>query len=180
LKLAGGINRYGEANFRAVWGGSRLTWIGGRWEDRDAAGRVLREVIELRRVPKYAQTNRWHIERWCPPELYGSPTEWYARTVETEGGRRIPALGPYPERGEYELAFTLEGPRGEFVQLTPTIAEYVARAIEFGRRMSPGTLRQAVERRARSEENDYEQWAYDVLDGGIRAFGGQPFISIPR
>ncbi len=26
---AGGWNIYGEANFRVVWGGSRLCWIGG-------------------------------------------------------------------------------------------------------------------------------------------------------
>jgi hypothetical protein len=30
LTLAGDTNRYGEPNFHVVWGGSRLTWIGGR------------------------------------------------------------------------------------------------------------------------------------------------------
>src|SRR5690348_592972 len=83
---AGGTNRLGEPNFRVVWGGSRLGWIGGRWVDRDANGNVLREAIELRQVPKYTPTDRWHIERWTPPEDYGSPQEWYARTVEVEDG----------------------------------------------------------------------------------------------
>lgn len=49
LARAGGTNHYGEPNFRVVWGGSRLTWIGGRWTDRDASGNVIRETIELRR-----------------------------------------------------------------------------------------------------------------------------------
>jgi hypothetical protein len=53
ITRAGGTNRYGEPNFRVVWGGARLTWIGGRWTDRDAHGNVSREAIELRQVPKY-------------------------------------------------------------------------------------------------------------------------------
>jgi len=83
---AGGRNRFGEPNFRVVWGGSRLAWIGGRWTDRDAHGNITREIIELRHVPKYAATERWHIERWTPPESYGAPAQWYAQTTEIEDG----------------------------------------------------------------------------------------------
>ena len=96
LTLAGGCNRFGEPNYRAVWGWSRLDWIGGKWEDRDSTGALLREVVELRREPKYTPHNRWHIERWLPPESYGSPEQWHAETIEIENGRSIPALGPYP------------------------------------------------------------------------------------
>ena len=86
LMVAGGSNRYGEANYRAVWGWNRLAWIGGKFEERDEDGRLVREVVELRQEPKYAQLNRWHVERWVPPEAYGSPRLWYAQTVEREGG----------------------------------------------------------------------------------------------
>jgi len=164
LRLAGGVNRYAEPNFRAVWGWSRLTWIGGRWEDRDAEGTLLREVVELRRVPKYLPFDRWHIERWVPPEVYGSPAQWYARTLELEDGRAVPALGPYPERGEYELCFTLQGPRGEFVQLTPTVAEYVARAIEISRSLPARQRQRALLERQARREREYDSWALDVLD----------------
>src|SRR5208337_4984471 len=133
LEMVGGVNRYGEANYRVVWGWNRLAWIGGRFEDRDERGEVVRGVVELRREPKYAAVNRWHVERWVPPEAYGSPKEWYAQTVERANGRNVPALGPYPERGEYEHCFTIQGPGGEFVQLTPAIVEHVARAIEWAR-----------------------------------------------
>src|SRR6266568_3689561 len=113
LRLAGGVNRFGEANYRAVWGWNRLAWIGGKFEERDpATGSFLREVVELRQEPKYPAVNRWHIERWLPPEAYGSPRAWYTQTIERENGVSIPALGPYPSRGEYEHCFTLEGPRG--------------------------------------------------------------------
>jgi hypothetical protein len=41
LRLAGGNNRFGEPNYRAVWGWNRLGWIGGKWEDRDAEGMLM-------------------------------------------------------------------------------------------------------------------------------------------
>jgi hypothetical protein len=52
------------------------------------------------------------------------------QTTERVGAQSVPALGPYPSRGDYQHCFTLENPQGEFIQLTATIAEYVAQAIE--------------------------------------------------
>jgi hypothetical protein len=163
LLLAGGCNRFGEANFRAVWGWSRLDWIGGKWEDRDASGALVREVIELRREPKYMPHDRWHIERWMPPESYGSPDAWHEETLEIADGRNIAALGPYPSRGDYEHCFTLQGPRGEFVQLTPAAARHIARAIEASRGISRGRSREALEARSQREEREYDAYAEAVL-----------------
>ena len=164
LRLAGGVNRFGEPNYRAVWGWSRLEWIGGRWEDRDDSGRLLRETFELRREPKYTPHNCWHIERWLPPESYGSPAEWRAQTIETSGGRSIAALGPYPSRGDWEHCFTLEGPRGEFVQLTAAAARHIARAIELSRGVGRGRSREALEERARRAERESDARAEAVLE----------------
>ena len=163
LLLAGGVNRFGEPNYRAVWGWSRLGWIGGKWEDRDADGTLLREVVELRQEPKYTPHDRWHIERWLAPESYGSPEQWWADTIETENGIRVAALGPYPSRGEYEHCFTLDGPRGEFVQLTPAVARHIARAIEASRNVSRAKGREALDDRARREEREYDSYADAVL-----------------
>jgi hypothetical protein len=178
LMVAGGSNRYGEANYRAVWGWNRLAWIGGKFEDRDEDGRLVREVVELRQEPKYAQLNRWHVERWVPPEAYGSPRVWYAQTVEREGGVSVPALGPYPERGEYEHCFTVQTPRGEFVQLTATIAEYVARAIEKSRCAGRSTGRSVLYENEDRRELAYDQWAYDVMDDAAPAMHGQAFVVV--
>ena len=179
LKRAGGINRFGEPNYRAVWGWNRLAWIGGKFEERDpATGSLLREVVELRQEPKYPSVNRWHIERWVPPETYGSPRAWYAQTVEREHGCSIPALGPYPSRGEYEHCFTLEGPRGEFIQLTPAAAEHIARAIEFSRCAPRARGRRALYEREARRDRAYESWAYDQLDDAVPAFHKQPFVSV--
>ncbi len=160
---AGGVNRYGEPNFRVVWGWSRLTWIGGRWTDRDRSGNIVREVIELRELPKYTPHDRWHIERWVPPEAYGSPEEWYQRTLETEGGIVIPALGPYPARGEYEHSFTLEGPRGEFISLDAAACDAIVRAIEWSRACAPSDRRAAITARESQRERAWSSHADAVL-----------------
>ncbi len=163
LKSAGGVNRFGEANYRVVWGWNRLAWIGGKFEDRDERGDLLREVVELRQEPKYAQVNRWHVERWVPPEAYGSPRDWYRQTVEREDGLSVAALGPYPARGEYEHCFLLEGPRGEFVQLTPMIVERVARAVEWSRGCGRGVRRAGLYEREERKEREYEDWAMGMM-----------------
>ena len=178
LAVAGGLNRYGEPNYRVVWGWNRLAWIGGKFEDRDEHGDLVREVVELRREPKYAAVNRWHVERWVPPETYGSPREWYAQTMESTGGRSVAALGAYPERGEYEHCFTIQGLNGEFVQLTPAIVEHVARAIEWSRRMPSEKRRERLYEREAQGNLEYESWAYDVLDEGVPAMRGQPFVTV--
>ena len=141
-------------------------------------GSLLREVVELRQEPKYPAVNRWHIEKWLPPEVYGSPRAWYAQTVERENGVSVPALGPYPSRGEYEHCFTLQGPRGEFVQLTATIAEHIARAIEWSRRNPRSAGRRSLYDREQREERVYDAWAYDVLDDAVPAFHKQPFVTV--
>jgi hypothetical protein len=179
LQLAGGVNRFGEPNYRAVWGWNRLAWIGGKFEEHDpATGSLLREVVELRQEPKYPAVNRWHLERWMAPESYGSARAWYAQTLEIANGQSVPALGPYPERGEYEHCFTLEGPRGEFVQLTATVAEHIARAIEWSRNKSRVTRREAVDARADREERAYDEHAFAVMDDTVAAFHAQPFVSV--
>lgn len=158
LTRAGGLNRFGEPNYRAVWGWNRLSWIGGKFEDRYDNGEVFRVRIELREEPKYPQVNRWHIEKWLPPESYGSPRFWEMTTKE-EG---VLALGPYPYRGEYEHCFTLEGPSGEFIQLTPTVAEYIARAIETSRLTKP--RKSTLYEREAKKDKEYLNWADMVMD----------------
>jgi hypothetical protein len=176
---AGGLNRYGEPNFRVVWGWSRLTWIGGKWKDTDASGNFIREVIELRQVPKYLPYQRWHIERWLPPEAYGSPQSWYSQTIEREDGILIPALGPYPRRGEYEHCFTLQDARGEFVPLSPAACEWIVRAIECARALPAREHRAALQRREVAHERAWQTRADALLDDAVPAFHDLPFIAVP-
>ena len=178
LGCAGGLNRFGEPNFRVVWGWSRLTWIGGKWTDADAHGNVTREIIELREVPKYFPHDRWHIERWLPPESYGSPQQWYEQTIERADGILIPALGPYPRRGEYEHCFTLQGPRGDFVPLSPAACEAIVHAVEFARARPRQEHRAALERRETLRERDWDSRADALLDETGPAFHGAPHVAV--
>ena len=179
LELAGGKNPFGTPNYRAVWGWNRLAWIGGKFQDHDpSTGSLLREVVELRQEPKYPAVNRWHIEKWLPAEAYGSPRAWYAQTLEVADGRSIPALGPYPARGEYEHCLTLEGKSGEFVQLTVTAAEHIARAIEYSRKHPKSKSRRSLYDREDRSDRDYDAFAYDVLDDAVPAFHRQPFVMV--
>ena len=179
LKVAGGVNRFGEPNYRAVWGWNRLAWIGGKFEEREPdTGTLVREVVDLRLEPKYPAVNRWHIERWMPPESYGSERAWYAQTLEIANGRNVAALGPYPQRGDYGHCFTLEGARGEFVQLTPTVAEHVAWAIEWSRHKSRQKRKDSVAARETRDANAFEQEAFALLDDAVPAFHAQPFVTV--
>lgn len=160
---AGGTNRYGEANFRVVWGGSRLAWIGGKWADCDAHGNKTRETIELRRVPKYLPVDRWHIERWMPPESYGSPEDWFAQTTEVEDGIRVAALGPYPSRGEYEHCHTLQNAAGEFMPLTAAACDWIVRAVEWSRRQPRREVRTAITNREERREHEWDAAVDEVF-----------------
>jgi hypothetical protein len=102
------------------------------------------------------------------------PRTPYAQTIERADGRSIPALGPYPDRGEYEHCFTLEDATGGFVQLTPAAAEYIARAIEAGRKIDAATRRNALQAREERTERRYDDWDWEMLggEGKARAISG--------
>lgn len=163
IARAGGRNIFSDPNFRVVWGWNRLTWIGGLWEDRDASGNLQRRVAELRQEPKYLPFDRWHIERWMPPESYGSPSQWYRQTIEVESGVSIPALGPFPHRGEYEHCFTLAGLHGEFIPLTPAAVEHVVRAILWAKQQTHSRARQAVYRNWEARDREWHAQADAAL-----------------
>ncbi len=48
----GGLNRFGEPNYRVVWGQTRLTWIGGERAIQDVNGNETGHVTEERQVPR--------------------------------------------------------------------------------------------------------------------------------
>jgi hypothetical protein len=68
---SGGINPYGEPNFKIVWGETYVTRTG---------------FGDMRLFPIPA----WVLLKWEPPEKWGSPDSW-----------DYEALGAYPHRGMY-------------------------------------------------------------------------------
>lgn len=116
LAILGGHNRFGGAMFRTVWGGNRIHKVGGKFKKVvyvDAEERIpiigqpprkvpiVTDVIEERSLLKY-YPHRWWLEKWCPPELYGSPEEWYEAIAEAKASDMPYEASEYPSKGDYE------------------------------------------------------------------------------
>ena len=178
---AGGYNLFGDPNFRIVWGWSRLTLIGGEWEDYNPDGSLSRRVIEFRREPKYfLALNRFHVEKWLPPAMFGTPRQWFEMTKEVVGGLTIAAGGPYPSRGEYEHCWTVQTPSGKFAPLTVSMCETVVRAVEWSRHLNRSDRKAAIDRREERKEKDFQTEGKALLEDARPAFMGQPQVRVPK
>lgn len=182
IARAGGFNMFGQPYFRCVWGWSRLTWIGGKWEEWENG--TLKSVhYEYRQVPKYDPFFRWHIEKWMPAEFFGSPRHWYESTREVVDGRTFYELGPYPEKGEYEHCFTLQEPNtGNYVDLSPSVVDRIVQAVERSRYLVAKDKALSLEilrERQRKIEEEWEKYADDVLDDAMPSFGFRPHVTVP-
>lgn len=179
LTRAGGLNRFGEPNFRVVWGSNLCDWIGGKWEDRDQAGNLVREVRELRWELKYPWLkNRWIVERWLPPEKFGSVDDWFRRTKEWGEEGNLAQLGPYPSRGRFTFLCAIElgpGPGG-FLQLTPATLDWVMEAYWLSRKRSETLAEKKEAERKRQLVRDIED--REFIADGTPAFYGEPTVSV--
>ena len=159
LRDAVGVNPFGEAMYRFVWGQNRSEWIGGKWQDRDEHGILIREVTECRFVLKYApplfKSDRWYVERWYPPSV--SKEQWAVKSlVGDDGGPNFSyedAFGPYPSRGRYQHFFTVEGPEPEcaFRELTRERAKWLADLAWSSEHAAKKTLQQEKDALAEKE-----------------------------
>ena len=134
----GGLNRFGQPNFRVVWSDTRLDWDGPEF------------------TPKYFNVpHRWIIESWVAPETYGSPEMWEA---VTQG-----QLGPYPSRGDYELSFIVQTPSEDFLPLTGPVVEQLILMVKLSRNVKPKENRAAKYDAHTKKHEDYKKWAFDSL-----------------
>ena len=90
-----GVNRFGEPLFRIIWGQTETMQVAGRWGYED----------------KLIGHNQpcWILQRWMPPELYGTPEMYY--TLTADPGTGLAMLGEYPEQGRYETIVMLQEKR---------------------------------------------------------------------
>lgn len=90
LNKIGGLNRYGEPNFKLVWG---QTYTDRFYGQMQGGSRGRHEVLMFHDIPA------WHLLEWKPPEAFGGPELWFAMTWDKEA--HVHALGDYPKRGFY-------------------------------------------------------------------------------
>jgi hypothetical protein len=200
LRIAGGVNRFGEPNFRCVWGWNRIVPITGEWQEFEQVQATLRDkftgysesrvvtqlkssVIETRMVPKYMPANAFHLEMWRPPEEYGTPEQWGKAGEEVIGLQTVDTAGPFPSRGEYELCYpiTHDGTsHGQPIPLIPAVVAEIVRMIVYGRNsFSLAQRRAAIEQELVRKEEGFVRTTQDVLKNSLRPFAGESFIVAP-
>ena len=196
LLLAGGVNRFGQPNFRIVWGAQRIIKMHGEWQEVEpakptgvyndkgymvmTAPRVKSSVIETREVPKYLPVECFFLEKWCPPEMYGTPETWHKAGVEVVGASTVDTAGPFPSMGEYELVMpiTIDGtPRGQRLPLYPQLVEMLVQLIQKSVDFSFAQRRAAIMQRLEREDTQFTDKAESILRDGIPAFSGQTFVT---
>lgn len=179
VKRAGGFNIYGWPMFRVVWGYSRLALLGGELNEFDERGTFIRKSVGYRMEhPPGYKWDRWHIEKWMPPEFYGSPEHWAEINSEWVDGVEYSILGPYPRQGDYELSTIIEDAAEQFLPLTPAVCETIIRSIEWARGLHPTQRRAAIERREEKKEKSWSDYCDDVMDDCVPAFQGQAHVPV--
>jgi hypothetical protein len=115
MTRAGGLNRYGQPNFRLAWAQTETTRQGGRWEAEGEWFTGYRDVLLGDGLP------HWMLLQWADAGKSASmphlPAEsdgaWYdANRCPVTG---LSLLGGYPYRGSYQIALQL---RAKWVEQT--------------------------------------------------------------
>jgi len=86
----GGLNRFGQPNFKIAWGQTETEFVRGIGAD----GRSGQHIVF-----KHQGIPAWFIECWKPPECFGTPELWYAMSWDPASSTHT--LGEYPWRGLY-------------------------------------------------------------------------------
>ena len=150
----GGPNPFGGPMYRLSWAPSQLTWMAGKWRIDDENGNFKHWNIDAGWAPKYpGYGERFVMEAWKAPDVYGSPEDWEAMNREyEEDGRMLGKLGPYPHLGSYEVVLHFQADdTKEFVAPSYTICE--RRIQEHMRQQHKRALLLAMTKSAR----DYEE-----------------------
>ena len=100
LRRVGGENRFGDPNFRLIWGQTEVYRAGGAWEvEGQPSFRGYRDLL-----CGFGEAC-WILQQWNPPESYGTPASYYAQNLDLQTGLQI--LGEFPYRGRYQTVLPL-------------------------------------------------------------------------
>lgn len=175
----GGANLYGEPMYRLVWGWSRHELRAGEFHEFDDSGNWVGAKFDVRMEPRYYPRDRFHLEVWMPPGIYGTPEEWYAVTRRVVGGRFVEHLGEYPSRGEYEHVCVCQTRLGEFVMPTEQAVRDVVRWHQTARLRTSGDIRKEITMTEDEKKEARRRMARDVIDGNVKAFPWRTWTPVP-
>lgn len=167
---AGGINRYGEPNFRLDWGERYTVRRGGVWDSGDYYFKGYRDVLEDGRPC-------WVVRQWNPPEFYGCPLLWFRDSYDPKSGLSL--LGDFPYRGQYEAVQPLVW-RGlvngrlvvETMPLNGMIVDILIPMIKHWKTVQSWRKELAFKNWQERKERDFDKKLEDARQGAKVAFGG--------
>lgn len=186
----GGLNRFGEPNWRVVWGQTEIEVVGGTWEVPkpgthfivNPKGELVEQqntmdVPEMREVLKYEGQACWVLERWFPPENYGTEHQWYQENADPKGSG-LSLLGRYPDEGYYEHCEKFITNDGRAVELNDEVLNYYVPMILKTHETTDAerkAARTAIREKEKQQEYDkkIDMYLNAAPDTRIKSFSGQ-------
>ncbi len=157
-----GTNPYGDNLYRLIFAPSRRHIVYGEWPDGSQKAQWVRRYPEV--------GDAWILERWLTPFEY-------ARCTPEEWNRELTILGPYPERGEYEIChkFNLVNPTDESL---PKLIELIEQSHKKTRRKgnvfdNPENTVKCMEN-AEREQASISSEMQALIGNVLPAFGASP------
>jgi hypothetical protein len=145
ITRAGGLNRYGEPNFKLAWSQSETQLAGGVWPHERYVG--YRELFVATWSPYQPRQGYWMLMEWTSPEQYQGETFYHF--INRDEATGLCVLGPYPHRGRYQIAVKLIWTTiddGKMIiepwSLNSTVIDRLMPVIMAGKRDSPQRRRQ--------------------------------------
>jgi hypothetical protein len=159
-----GANQYFEVLYRIVFAPTRLYMVHGLWNDGQTKAKW---------TPKYPEVGeKWVLERWLTPFEYArcTPDEWKTNPA-------LSVLGPYPERGEYEIChvFNHVTPDDENLDMIVGLIEASHKNTRrVGRSFENPENTVACNRIAEEQQAANHRSMLDLIENTFPAFGGVP------
>lgn len=174
VTLAGGVNPYGEPNFKLMWMRNAYYMAGGQW-----AGNGQVTIKGYRELP-HSFDPGWGIFQWNGPEKYGNSAVYYFQNCDEDTGLQV--LGEYPWQGRYELLHPLVY-RGvvngrivtEILPLSSFLIDVVVPMIKMADSMTPYKKRAFMLDRKAKQDAEQVRQIEDGLADRFPAFGGATF-----
>lgn len=150
-----GLNPYGGNLYRIVFAPSRRRLICGEWSDGSTKAQWMRAYPDM--------GNIWIMEKWCSAEEFGGTKKRWDLECQS--------LGPWPDRGEYEICHSFETSTPDDAALEKLICW-----IEMGRKTSFFETQTFIKRDVDREKRAVSDQQDAMIRNWLPAFGTAPMI----
>lgn len=178
IAAAGGRDIFGDPIYRLAWGWARLELRVGLHSDYDDNDILVRRELRAEWWPRYEPRNRFHLEIKKPPETYGGPEAWEDGTSVYVDGVRVPALGPFPSRGEYEHVAICQSREGGFMWPTEDAVKDLILWHKTALARTKDERKALAEAKTEYEKETRRKRFHDIIDSEARAFPFRTWVPV--